>query len=99
MRGEKRYNEAEVHQLLAINTIGMVLVFGVLVAMVSIPVSAVVVNFPDPGLEAAIRDAIGQPTGDIHDTDLIGLTSLNADNRGIVNLEGFSTVPTSRGSP
>jgi hypothetical protein len=50
--------------------------------------SAVVVNFPDPGLEAAIRDAIWKPTGDIHDTDLIGLTSLDAGNRGISNLEG-----------
>ena len=57
--------------------------------MVSVPASADVVNFPDPGLEAAIRDAIGKPTGDIHDIDLTGLTSLNADNRGIVNLEGI----------
>ena len=68
---------------------GMVLVLGILVAMVSVSVSAVVVNFPDPGLEAAIREAIGKPTGDIHDTDLVGLTDLNADNRGIVNLEGI----------
>lgn len=32
-----------------------------------------VVTFPDPGLEAAIREATGKPTGDIHDTDVIGL--------------------------
>jgi len=32
--------------------IGMVLALGTLVAMVSIPVSAVVVNFLDPGLDA-----------------------------------------------
>ena len=57
--------------------------------MASIPASAVVVNFPDPGLEAAIRDAVGKPTGDIHDTNLIGLTSLNANNRDIANLEGI----------
>jgi hypothetical protein len=57
-----------------------------------IPGSAVVVNFPDLGLEAAIRDAIWKPTGDIHDTDLIGLTSLDAGNRGISNLEPTSSV-------
>ena len=89
MSGEKRYNEAEVHQLLVISIIGMALAFGVFVAMVSVPVSAAVVNFPDPGLEAAIRDAIGNPTGDIHDTDLLGLTLLIAADRSIVNLEGI----------
>ena len=69
--------------------IGMVLIFGFLVAMVSAPVSAVVINFPDPGLEAAIRDEIGKQTGDIHDTDLTGLTSLDASERDIANLEGI----------
>ena len=57
--------------------------------MVSVPVSAVVVNFPDSGLEAAVRDAIGKPTGDIHNTNLIGLTYLSASFWDIVNLEGI----------
>ncbi len=48
-----------------------------------------VVNFPDPGLEAAIREAINKPTGDIYECDLEGLTALNANNRGISNLEGL----------
>jgi len=48
-----------------------------------------IVNFPDPGLEAAIRDAIGKPTGDIQDTDLAGLTYLDASGRSISNLEGI----------
>jgi len=48
-----------------------------------------VVDFPDPNLEQAIREAINKPTGDIYDTDLIGLTSLNAEQRGIANLEGI----------
>ena len=69
--------------------IGMGLALGVLVSMVSVPVFAVVVNLPDPGLEAAIREAIDKPTGDIHETDLIGLTLLDAIDRGIVNLEGI----------
>lgn len=48
-----------------------------------------VVSFPDPELEAAIRDAIGKPSGDICDTDLIGLTSLGEHERAISNLEGI----------
>jgi Leucine-rich repeat (LRR) protein len=48
-----------------------------------------VVNFPDPGLEAAIREAIAKPVGDIYDTDLIGLTTLDAQSRGIADLEGI----------
>ena len=52
-----------------------------------------VVTFPDPNLEAAIRDAIGKPTGDIYQSDLStdngGLTTLNADRRGIVDLTGL----------
>ena len=51
--------------------------------------SVVVVDFSDPGLEGAIRDAIGQPTGDIHNTDLIGLMVLGSNNPVIVNLEGI----------
>jgi hypothetical protein len=49
----------------------------------------VVVNFPDPGLEAAIRNEIEKPTGDIYDTDLIGLTYLDASYCSISNLEGI----------
>jgi len=48
-----------------------------------------IVNFPDPGLEAAIRSAIGKPTGDIWNTDLVGLTHLNAIGQSISNLEGI----------
>ena len=72
-----------------LNSIGVALVLGLLVVLVSLSVSAVVVNFPDPGLEAAIRDAIGKQTGDIHDIDLIWLTGLDARDRDISNLEGI----------
>jgi len=47
------------------------------------------VVFPDSSLEAAIRDAIEKPTGDIYDADLFGLASLYARFRGIRNLEGL----------
>ena len=35
-----------------------------------------------PGLEAAIREAIGKPTGDIYDSDLVGLSLLRFQWRG-----------------
>ncbi len=49
----------------------------------------VVVNFPDPNLEAVIRMAIGKPTGDIYDTDLLGLMWLDAWSQDIVDLSGL----------
>ena len=54
---------------------------------VPLAVSAFVVNFPDAKLEQVIRDAIGKPTGDIEDSDLVGLTDLDASDEGIANLE------------
>ena len=48
-----------------------------------------VVDFPDSGLETAVRDAIGKPTGDICDWDLIGLSGLNAGGRSVIDLEGI----------
>jgi hypothetical protein len=50
---------------------------------------AVVVNIPDPGLQAAIRLYSNKPTGDILDTDLAGLMGLSAQNAGITNLAGL----------
>jgi internalin A len=47
------------------------------------------VYFPDPNLEAAIREAIGKPTGDIYPSDLVGLTSLDAYERNISDLTGL----------
>ena len=66
-----------------------ILTLAVLLIVVSLPAFAVVVSFPDPGLEAAIRDAIGKPTGDIYDTDLSGLTELSASDRGITKIDGI----------
>jgi hypothetical protein len=47
------------------------------------------VNIPDDGLEAAVRANLGKPTGEILDTDMQGITNLNASDRGIVDLEGI----------
>ncbi len=48
-----------------------------------------IVNFPDPNLEAVIREAIGKPTGLIYESDLEGLTSLSAIYKDIADLTGL----------
>jgi hypothetical protein len=47
------------------------------------------ISFPDQNLEAAIREAVGKPTGDIYEADVENLTSLYASDRGIVALTGL----------
>jgi Leucine-rich repeat (LRR) protein len=47
------------------------------------------VIFSDPNLEQAIREAINKPTGDIYDSDLSILTSLNASGKDIHSLTGL----------
>jgi hypothetical protein len=49
------------------------------------------VIFPDPNLQVAIRQVIGKPTGDIYQSDLVGLTTLNAGNLGITDLTGLES--------
>jgi hypothetical protein len=51
--------------------------------------TAQAVMFPDPNLEAAIREAIGKPSEDIYASDLEGLTYLDASDRGISDLTGL----------
>jgi len=48
-----------------------------------------VVIFPDPNLEAAIRQAIVKPVGDIYQSDLEELKAFSAEIMHIVNLTGL----------
>lgn len=48
-----------------------------------------IVTFPDANLEAAIRQTISKPSGELHVSELAALTSLEASNRGIINLTGL----------
>ena len=48
-----------------------------------------VVTFPDSKLEAAIREAIKKSSGNIYQSDLDGLTSLDATLSNITNLSGL----------
>jgi formylglycine-generating enzyme required for sulfatase activity len=50
------------------------------------------VLIPDPGLNAAIREALQKPNGPLTETDLLGLTFLSAGGRGINNLEGLGAA-------
>jgi len=51
---------------------------------------AVDVTIPDGNLEAALRDALGKPTGPITDTDLATLTIFDADYEDIADLTGLN---------
>ncbi len=48
-----------------------------------------VITFPDAKLDVAIREAIGKPTGHIYQSDLEGLTSLNASRKSISDITGL----------
>lgn len=50
------------------------------------------VNIPDPGLDAAIRDAVQKPTGPLTDLDLLGLTQLSAGHRNIHSVAGLEAA-------
>ena len=58
-------------------------------ALLSDPAAAAAVVFPDPNLEAVIREAIDKPTGDIEESDLVGVTNLEGPGRGITDLAGL----------
>jgi internalin A len=50
------------------------------------------VPIPDPGLNAAIRETLGK-SGLLIVQDLLRLTDLNAEARGVSNLEGLEAAP------
>ena len=50
---------------------------------------AEVVVFADAALEGAIREQIGMPAGDIHESDLAAIDILHASGKGIVDISGI----------
>jgi len=48
------------------------------------------VSIPDAGLEAALREALAQPSGPLQSEDLATLTALDASSRGITSLTGLA---------
>jgi Leucine-rich repeat (LRR) protein len=53
------------------------------------PVSSEPVMMADANLQAAVREALKKPTGELTSADLAGLTELNARSRGINSLAGI----------
>src|SRR5262245_33896311 len=49
-------------------------------------------SIPDPGLDAAIREALQKSTGLLTEQDLLRLTFLNASSRNITNLQGLEAA-------
>ena len=56
------------------------------------PSIAVEVSIPDPGLNAAIRQALQKPAGTLTDRDLLSLTNLDARSRNIRSLQGLEAT-------
>lgn len=50
------------------------------------------VVIPDPGLDAAVRQALQKPTGPLSSQDLLSLTNLDASQRNITNLAGLEAA-------
>ena len=50
------------------------------------------ISIPDPGLNAAIRDALGKPGGPLTEQDLLSLTNLNARNRNVSSIDGLEAA-------
>lgn len=74
---------------LAMRLLGFAIVM-ILLAGFSWPAfGQVEVTFPDPNLEAVIRDAIGKPAGPIYDIDLAPLVVLSASHASIEDLTGL----------
>ena len=53
------------------------------VTIVTFPLAQEEVSIPDPGLNAAIREALEKPNGPLTEQDLLSLTNLNASNRNV----------------
>jgi hypothetical protein len=51
--------------------------------------AGLVVKFPDPGLQAAVRQAINKPAGNIYQSDFQHVYDLDASSRNISNLTGL----------
>src|SRR5262245_57536729 len=68
------------------------IIAGLLLACVITPALAQTVSIPDPGLDSAVRTALGKPTGPLTQQDLLNLTFLNAQNRSISNLAGLEAA-------
>src|SRR5262247_3633689 len=68
--------------------------FESMVILIAVTLSAVAqeVSIPDPGLNAAVRDALHKPAGPLTQQDLLTLTNLDAGNRSINTVAGLEAA-------
>jgi len=66
-----------------------IIILSLLAMMLSISCGDSGKDFADPNLEAAVREAIQKPTGDIQSDDLKGLGALVAGSKEISDLKGL----------
>jgi len=65
----------------------------ILIAYISVTTAvANDVTIPDPGLNAAIREALQKPIGPLTEQDLLNLTQLDAHNRNISSVAGLENA-------
>jgi hypothetical protein len=50
------------------------------------------IQFPDPFVESMVRAAIGKPTGDIYQADVLDVTSLSNSGSGVTDLSGLECL-------
>ena len=50
------------------------------------------VNIPDPGLNAAVRQALNKPAGNLTQQDLLSLTNLDASRRNVKSTAGLEAA-------
>lgn len=80
-------------KLLIIKTVVFVASMAVLVGLLQVIIAVDrEVEFTDSGLEAAVREALGEPDGPLFKTSLLTISRLDASNRGITRLEGIEAL-------
>ena len=50
------------------------------------------ISIPDPGLNAAIREALEKPNGPLTEQDLLSLINLDASSRDVSSVEGLEAA-------
>ncbi|MDR1463742.1 MAG: hypothetical protein LBJ11_00370 [Oscillospiraceae bacterium] len=73
----------------AANEVEQIFACVVLSALTREPVAEQPITFPDPNFEAAVRELIGKPSGDIYASDVAGITMLDVSSMNISNLTGL----------
>lgn len=74
------------------NAFTLASLFAAVLLLAGTGVNAQTVTFPDANLETAVREAIPKPSGDITVADMLTLTNLTANGRGIQDLTGLETA-------